>query len=156
MSDDLSQFSMHDLFRLEVEGQREVLTGGLLQLERAPDNAAQRGETRLDQSRIDLLLRGLDLLVAIANTPEAQAEPWQDANAPQARSYLADLAAALAAPAAEAEPLVAAEPVARPKPATKRRKSDKPVDPHAARERRGEAERRADPDRGEEGERRSQ
>ena len=41
MSDDLSQFSMHDLFRLEVEGQREVLTGGLLQLEREPDNAAQ-------------------------------------------------------------------------------------------------------------------
>jgi two-component system sensor histidine kinase and response regulator WspE len=185
---------MHDLFRLEVEGQREVLTGGLLQLEREPDNAAQleacmrsahslkgaarivgllaavavvhamedcfvaaqRGETRLEQSRIDLLLRGLDLLVAIANTPEAQAGPWQDANAPQARSYLADLAAALAAPVAEAEPLVAAEPVARPKPATKRRKSDKPVDPHAARERRGEAERRADPDRGEEGERRNQ
>jgi two-component system sensor histidine kinase and response regulator WspE len=154
MSPDLSQFSMHDLFRLEVEGQREVLTGGLLQLEREPDNAAQleacmrsahslkgaarivgllaavavahamedcfvaaqRGEARLEQSRIDLLLRGLDLLVAIANTPEAQAGPWQDANAPQAQSYLADLAAALAAPATEAKPLVAAEPVARPWP----------------------------------------
>ena len=95
MSPDLSQFSMHDLFRLEVEGQREVLTGGLLQLEREPDNAAQleacmrsahslkgaarivglaaavvvahamedcfvaaqRGQLRLDQARIDLLRR---------------------------------------------------------------------------------------------------
>jgi hypothetical protein len=34
MSPDLSQFSMHDLFRLEVEGQREVLTRRL-QLEAA-------------------------------------------------------------------------------------------------------------------------
>jgi two-component system sensor histidine kinase and response regulator WspE len=36
MSQDLSQFSMHDLFRLEVEGQREILTHGLLAIERSP------------------------------------------------------------------------------------------------------------------------
>jgi two-component system sensor histidine kinase and response regulator WspE len=38
-SPDLSQFSMHDLFRLEVDGQREILTAGLLALERKPDAA---------------------------------------------------------------------------------------------------------------------
>jgi len=200
MSPDLSQFSMHDLFRLEVEGQREVLTGGLLQLEREPDNAtqleacmrsahslkgaarivglsaavgvahamedcfvaAQRGQVRLEQSRIDLLLRGLDLLVAIANTPEEQAEPWQDANSPQAQAYLADLAAALAAPApaapgASAQPPAPAPtqaPKARPK-ARPRRKSDEET-AEEQRERRRERERRADPEAREAVERRSQ
>ena len=37
----LSQFSMHDLFRLEVDGQREILTTGLLALERQPGAADQ-------------------------------------------------------------------------------------------------------------------
>jgi two-component system sensor histidine kinase and response regulator WspE len=192
MSPDLSQFSMHDLFRLEVEGQREVLTGGLLTLERAPEDAAQleacmrsahslkgaarivglgaavavahamedcfvaaqRGQVRLDQRRIDLLLRGLDLLVAIANTPEAEAEAWQDANNAEAQRYLADLAAALSAsePAADPEPAPAPAPAAEPAPT----KAAKPRKARAAkatrepnplpRERRGASERRADPD----------
>jgi len=140
MSPDLSQFSMHDLFRLEVEGQREVLTSGLLQLERVPEDAAQleacmrsahslkgaarivglnaavvvahamedcfvaaqRGQAPLDQARIDLLLRGLDLLVTIANTPEDEGVAWQEADAPEARSYLVDLAAVLASPSTPA------------------------------------------------------
>ena len=35
--DDLKQVSMLDLFRLEAEGQAQVLTTGLLALERDPD-----------------------------------------------------------------------------------------------------------------------
>ncbi len=41
MSDDLSNFSMFDLFRTEVEGQVQVLTAGLLALERDPVAAEQ-------------------------------------------------------------------------------------------------------------------
>ncbi|HEV2681783.1 MAG TPA: Hpt domain-containing protein, partial [Rhodanobacter sp.] len=36
----LSDYSMHDLFRMETEGQGQVLTDGLLALERAPTSAA--------------------------------------------------------------------------------------------------------------------
>lgn len=39
--DDLSQFSMHDLFRQEAENQVAILTGGLLALERNPKDSAQ-------------------------------------------------------------------------------------------------------------------
>src|SRR5689334_5041223 len=39
MSDDLSDFSMFDLFRVEVENQAQVLTSGLLALERNPTDA---------------------------------------------------------------------------------------------------------------------
>ncbi|MDB6174059.1 MAG: response regulator [Chthoniobacteraceae bacterium] len=39
--DDLSQFSMLDLFRLETESQSEVMTAGLLALEREPTAAVQ-------------------------------------------------------------------------------------------------------------------
>jgi two-component system sensor histidine kinase and response regulator WspE len=169
MSEDLSHFSMHDLFRLEVEGQREVLTSGLLALERDPTAAAQleacmrsahslkgaarivglsaavvvahamedafvaaqRGALRLDQAHIDLMLRGLDLLVQVANTQEEQAAPWQDAAAPEAQAYVADLAAALAAPAAA--------PAA--KPAKKRARVEAPVQGDVPRERRTEARR---------------
>ena len=41
MSEDLSNFSMFDLFRTEVEGQVQVLTAGLLALERDPAAADQ-------------------------------------------------------------------------------------------------------------------
>ena len=37
----LSGYSMHDLFRMEAEGQTQVLTDGLLALERAPTSAAE-------------------------------------------------------------------------------------------------------------------
>lgn len=147
MSDqDLSAFSMLDLFRLEVDGQREILTAGLLALERQPTAAdqleacmraahslkgaarivglgaavgvahamedcfvaAQQGSVVLGKRRIDLMLRGLDLLVRIANTPEAEAAVWANAKTPDVTSFQDDLAAALAAgePPAEALPTV--------------------------------------------------
>src|SRR5215831_18143062 len=106
---DLSQLSMQDLFRMEAESQTEVLTAGLLALERDPRAgdqletcmraahslkgaarivdldagvalahamedvlvAAQADRIRLDQAGIDLLLRGVDLMIAIARAPEA-------------------------------------------------------------------------------------
>ncbi len=133
MSADLSQFSMHDLFRLEVDGQREILTTGLLALERQRDAAdqleacmraahslkgaarivgllaavsvahamedcfvaAQQGRIILRKTRIDLLLRGLDLLVRIANTPEAEAQQWAGAAPAEVLSFQKALAAAL-------------------------------------------------------------
>lgn len=39
--DDLSQLSMHELFRMEVEHQTRVLTAGMLALERDPGAADQ-------------------------------------------------------------------------------------------------------------------
>ncbi len=130
MSEDLSQFSMLDLFRLEVDGQREVLTHGLLALERTPDDAteleacmrsahslkgaarivglgaavsvahtmedcfvaAQSGSLRLGRQRIDQLLRGLDLLVRIATTPEAEAAQWSAASPPEVIAFKQSLA----------------------------------------------------------------
>ncbi|CAN5155919.1 Wsp signal transduction system sensor histidine kinase WspE [soil metagenome] len=130
MSEDLSQFSMLDLFRLEVDGQREVLTHGLLALERAPDDAteleacmrsahslkgaarivglgaavsvahamedcfvaAQSGSLHLGRQRIDQLLRGLDLLVRIAGTAEADAGQWSAALPPEVVAFKQSLA----------------------------------------------------------------
>ena len=114
MSEDLSNFSMFDLFRTEVESQVQVLTAGLLALERDPAAAdqleaamraahslkgaarivgldagvtvahamedcfvaAQQGRLVLHQGRIDRLLAGVDLLLRIAQTPEADAALW--------------------------------------------------------------------------------
>ena len=130
---DLSQFSMLDLFRLEVDGQREVLTSGLLSLERNPAAAdqleacmraahslkgaarivglgaavsvahamedcfvaAQDGRLSLGKARVDLMFRGLDLLVRIANTPEAEAAGWAASAPPEVAAFQAELAAAL-------------------------------------------------------------
>jgi two-component system sensor histidine kinase and response regulator WspE len=174
MSEDLSQFSMHDLFRLEVEGQREVLTSGLLALEREPTSAAQleacmrsahslkgaarivglgaavvvahamedafvaaqRGTLHMGQRHIDLMLRGLDLLVRVAGTPEGEAAPWQDAAAAPAQAYVADLAAALAAP----EPAPAPEPAAK-APPKRRARAQEPAQSGVPRERRSNVQR---------------
>lgn len=115
--EDLSQFSMLDLFRLELESQSQALTAGLLALERDPvvaDTleacmraahslkgaariidlepavrvahgmeeclvAAQRGQIRLNQEHIDCLLRGIDLLSAIASDqPDKSAAAEQE------------------------------------------------------------------------------
>src|SRR5580700_9371758 len=111
---DLSQFSMLDLFRVEAETQALVLTSGLLALERDPTRAdhleacmraahslkgaariigltvgvrvahaledcfvaAQRGQVTLGQKDVDCLLGGVDLLLRIANTPEADLDRW--------------------------------------------------------------------------------
>ncbi|MFA6960698.1 MAG: hybrid sensor histidine kinase/response regulator [Opitutaceae bacterium] len=131
MSEDLSNFSMFDLFRVEVENQAQVLTAGLLALERhstAVDQleatmraahslkgaarivglgagvnvahamedcfvAAQRGTLKLHQARIDLLLRGVDLLTRISQTPEADAGQWAVDKKSEVDGFLADLAA---------------------------------------------------------------
>ena len=115
MSEDLSQFSMMDLFRQEAEGQKAILTGGLLALERDPTAAAQlealmraahsikgaarivgidvvvglahamedcfvaaqKGTIVLRSEATDLLLRAVDLLMRIAQTPEDQMAVWQ-------------------------------------------------------------------------------
>jgi len=142
MSDDLSEFSMFDLFRVEVENQAQVLTAGLLALERDPVAAeqleaamraahslkgaarivgldagvnvahamedcfvaAQQGRLVLHQTRIDLLLRGVDLLTRIANTPEADAAQWAEAKKPEVDAFLHALANVPAESAAPAEP----------------------------------------------------
>src|SRR5882724_4560280 len=132
MSRDLSNFSMFDLFRVEVENQAQVLTAGLLALERDPTTAdqleaamraahslkgaarivgldagvnvahamedcfvaAQQGRLTLHQARIDLLLRGVDLLSRIAQTPEAGASHRAGEKKPEIDEFLAALAAA--------------------------------------------------------------
>jgi len=130
MSEDLSNFSMFDLFRVEVENQSLVLTDSLLALERDPSAAdhlesamraahslkgaarivgidagvsvahvmedcfvaAQDGRLTLHQTRIDLLLRGVDLLSRISQTPEAEAAQWSAAKKPEIDAFLSDLA----------------------------------------------------------------
>jgi two-component system sensor histidine kinase and response regulator WspE len=112
---DVSQLSMHDLFRTEAENLTQALTQGLLALERNPAAAdhvdacmraahsfkgaarivdiesgvalahamedflvaVQEGRVALDQRRIDLLLEGVDLMMAITRTPDL--EPGQPA-----------------------------------------------------------------------------
>jgi two-component system sensor histidine kinase and response regulator WspE len=113
--EDLSNLSMMDLFRAEAESQTEILTAGLLELERAPATAqmlenlmraahslkgaarivslqvavrlahamedcfvsAQRGSVNLKQPEIDLLFRGLDLLVHVSKQSEESLGTWQ-------------------------------------------------------------------------------
>ncbi len=113
MNDDLSNLSMVELFRVEVENQTAILTGGLLELERgnsAPGQleslmraahslkgagrivnlgdavavahamedcfvAAQKGNLRLRQAEIDVLLRGVDLIAQLASRGETAAAP---------------------------------------------------------------------------------
>lgn len=108
--EDLSQFSMLDLFKAELETQSEALTTGLLALERDPVAAnhleacmraahslkgaariielmpavevahameeclvaAQHGRIVLRRDHIDALLAGVDLLVAIALSPNPE------------------------------------------------------------------------------------
>jgi two-component system sensor histidine kinase and response regulator WspE len=119
MGEDLSQFSMRDLFRIEAESQTQAMTVGLLALEqdnRRADQleacmraahslkgaariveihpavtvahamedlfvAAQGGSLVLAQPQIDRLLEGVDLLVAIAQSPDLESgkrdEAWQ-------------------------------------------------------------------------------
>lgn len=152
MSEDLSNFSMFDLFRVEVENQAQVLTAGLLALERNPTAAvhleatmraahslkgaarivgldagvkvahvmedclvaAQQGHLALHQGRIDLLLRGVDLLTRIAQTPEADAALWTGEKQMEIDDFVAALAnapdeSAAAASARPPEELTAPE-----------------------------------------------
>jgi two-component system, chemotaxis family, sensor histidine kinase and response regulator WspE len=126
---DLSQLSMHDLFRLEAESQTQLLTAGLLALERnpvAPDEleacmraahslkgaarivdidagvalahamedfliAAQHGRITLDQEQIDLLLNGVDLMMAIARSPDLEPGKAVGARRPEVDAFIVDL-----------------------------------------------------------------
>jgi two-component system sensor histidine kinase and response regulator WspE len=164
-SDDLSQFSMRDLFRIEADGQTQALTDGLLALEKDPRRAdqleacmraahslkgaariveiqpgvtiahamedlfvaAQEGRTVLDQPRIDLLLQGVDLIIAIGKSPDlesgSQDEAWQ-AEADR-------LSQALSQSAATQIDLEPSMPSVAPAPATVEEVADKP-EPDAA------------------------
>lgn len=138
--DSLRDHSLHDLFRMEADGQRQVLTEGLLALERNPTAAAtleecmraahslkgaarivglsaavavahsmedclveaQHGHLRLQRGTIDALLRGVDLLGRIADTPAEAAGLWASEDIEPVREFRDALAAALAAAGAEA------------------------------------------------------
>jgi len=128
---DLSQLSMQDLFRLEAESQTEVLTTGLLALERDPQArdqletcmraahslkgaariidldtgvalahamedllvAAQAGRTALAHEHIDLLLRGADLMIALAQAPELKPGEGTSARRAEVDRFIAELKA---------------------------------------------------------------
>lgn len=55
-------------------------------------DAARQGRLALQQGHIDLLLRGLDLLTRMSQTPEAEIERWSGADRPAIEAFLADLA----------------------------------------------------------------
>ncbi|MDR3622596.1 MAG: hybrid sensor histidine kinase/response regulator [Paludisphaera borealis] len=151
MSEDLSGFSMMDLFRMEADERLAVLSQGLVSLEgeassqaieplmRAAHSlkgaarvvgldaavrvahamedclvAAQKGKVALGSAAIDVLLRGVDFLTAIAQIPEAEIESWQASRAGEMDALTAALADAEAGKLNEAAPPV---PVQAPPPA---------------------------------------
>ncbi len=131
MSDDLSGFSLLELFRMEAEGQTATLSAGLVALEGASASpevieplmraahslkgaarivgldvavrvahamedcfvAAQKGKLVLQSGHIDILLRGVDLLVQVAQLAEAELESWQADHAPEIDALVAELTA---------------------------------------------------------------
>lgn len=133
---DIRQMSMLELFSLEAENQTQVLSEGLLQLERNPTALdhleacmraahslkgaariiglqagvnvahvmedcfvlAQQGRLLLHRKHIDVLLKGTDLLVLIANPP-GNDETWADnAGKPEITAFIDALNAAMSAP----------------------------------------------------------
>jgi two-component system sensor histidine kinase and response regulator WspE len=127
---DLSEFSMTELFRLEVENQSVVFTENLLGLEEDPTDAsrlealmraahslkgaarmvdrdaavsvaheledvfvaAQQGSLVLLPEHVDLLLRGVDLLHRIAQTPDDEIETEKSKRAGEVQQLLRELA----------------------------------------------------------------
>ena len=152
------EMSILDLFRVDAEAQTQVLTSGLLAIERgdaAVDHleacmraahslkgaasivglavgvrvahamedcfvAAQQGRTTLRHTYIDLLLSSTDLLMRIANTPEADLGRWANQQKADVDACLSALAGILDNSSAAA-PAVADSPPAQP--ATPRRRS---------------------------------
>ena len=51
--------------------------------------AAQKGKVMLGQKQIDLLLNGVDLLVKIAETPEAEVARWENERKEQVEQFVA-------------------------------------------------------------------
>ena len=129
MSEDLSGFSMMDLFRMEADERLAVLSAGLVELEEGASSAAieplmraahslkgaarvvgldaavqvahamedvlvaaQKGTITLPSASIDVLLRGVDFLNAIAQVAETDQEAWRADHADETEALLADLA----------------------------------------------------------------
>jgi two-component system, chemotaxis family, sensor histidine kinase and response regulator WspE len=126
---DLSEFSMVELFRLEVENQSVVFTENLLALEQNPTDAsrlgalmraahslkgaarmvdldaavvvaneleevfvaAQGGSLVLLPVHVDVLLRGVDLLHRIAQTPDGKIETENSGRADGVQQFIRDL-----------------------------------------------------------------
>ena len=139
---DLSQCSLFDLFRTEAESQAQVLTSGLLALERNPSAtnqldlcmraahslkgaarivgvdagvrvahamedsfvAAKQQRITLTQTHINHLLGATDLLVRIAQTPEADIGRWDEGSDEQLAECVSNLGSILGERAAEPEP----------------------------------------------------
>jgi two-component system sensor histidine kinase and response regulator WspE len=131
VSDDLSGFSMIELFRMEAESHTATLSAGLVALEGAaatPDVieplmraahslkgaarivgldaavrvahamedafvAAQKGKVVLEPDHVDILLRGVDLLIQIAQLGEPEVEAWQSEHAGAIEALVTDLMA---------------------------------------------------------------
>lgn len=127
MKDDLSGFSMLELFRVEAENQTTVLTQGLLEVERGRTTpqlleslmraahslkgaarivnlptavrvahvmedcfvAAQQGQVRLQQGHIDVLLRGVDLLLQLSRCSETSLPAWELSHAQELEQFCA-------------------------------------------------------------------
>jgi two-component system sensor histidine kinase and response regulator WspE len=130
---DLSNFSMLDLFRMELETQVAILNNNLLALETQPDAsealaalmraahsikgaarivqiepvvkiahvmedcfvAAQQRSIVLSSNQIDTLLRGVDLLLGIAQIPETELENWRSAHATEVEAIVAAISATI-------------------------------------------------------------
>ena len=131
MSDDLSGFSLLELFRMEAESHTATLLTGLVALEGASASpevieplmraahslkgaarivgldaavrvahamedgfvAAQKGQLVLQPEHVDILLRGVDMLVQIAQLAELDLESWQAVHAAEIGALVADLTA---------------------------------------------------------------
>lgn len=71
--------------------------------------AAQRGYITLRKKHIDLLLRGVDLLTAIANTPESDIGKWMGENPVEVDTFMEELKALLESRGQD-EPFAASAP----------------------------------------------
>jgi two-component system sensor histidine kinase and response regulator WspE len=136
---DLSELSMAELFRLEVENQSVIFTENLLALEQNPTDAsrlgalmraahslkgagrmveldaavcvaheledvfsaAQEGSLVLLREHVDLLLRGVDLLLRIAQAPDGHLEAEKSEGPDGVQQFLRDLATVRADAASE-------------------------------------------------------
>lgn len=145
--EDFSAFSMLDLFRAETESQAQVMTEGLLAIERDPHAAdhleacmraahsikgaarivdldagveiahvmeeimvsAQAGRLILHRPEIDLLLRGMDLLLTISRAESETGLPMADV-----RAFLLDAQHLVSGGAFEIPPVADAAPTAEP------------------------------------------
>jgi two-component system sensor histidine kinase and response regulator WspE len=131
MSDDLSGFSLLELFRMEAESHTATLSAGLVALEGASASpevieplmraahslkgaarivgldaavrvahamedgfvAAQKGQLVLQPEHVDILLRGVDILVQIAQLAEPELESWQAVHTSEIDALVAALTA---------------------------------------------------------------